>query len=103
MNTITETQRKETNRPNWDAIINSTKAGITFKERSVLPGKHKLSPGKNTMCEIEMVCTKLKNDLEWYCNLPENIKSKKLLKKILEQPSPVNSSGKLIEKWWINS
>jgi len=102
MNTTTETQRKVNRRPNWNAIINSTKTGIA-RERPVLFEKHKLSSGKNTVSDIEMVCTELKNNMEWYCNLPENIKSKKLLIKVSEQPSPLNRSGKLIEKWWLNS
>ena len=101
MQTILKTKKEPTRRLNWDAIINSTKTEILPVKQShrafiKTTGTENLY---NNFTDLETVCTKLKEDLEWHSGFSEKTKPAKNI--IPEKPSIPNLYDEIADKWWL--
>ncbi|MGZ3866507.1 MAG: hypothetical protein ACXVC6_09935 [Bacteroidia bacterium] len=102
MNTLTTTKKTSLRNPDWETIISYTKVSKKPMGKTEHSEQPKTSPATNGR-NMETVCAKLKNDLEWYCNLPEKNRSKTVLRNILDCSTPQELEGEIIEKWWLLS
>ncbi|MGZ3864513.1 MAG: hypothetical protein ACXVPN_16475 [Bacteroidia bacterium] len=101
----TGTEKRSLRNPDWETIIKYTKVGPGSISKKIAPSNRQTvlkAATKNAgSINIELVCAQLKNDLEWYCNLPEKHKSETVLRNILDN-TPEPTVG-MIENWWILS
>jgi hypothetical protein len=103
MQTILKTKKEPTRRLNWEAIINSTKTEIKPAKQSyrLFVKTTNTENLNNNVTDIETVCIKLKDDLEWHSGFSEKPKSTKNTENILEKPCIPNLYDKIVEKWWL--
>lgn len=98
MKTLTTAEKRTFLHPDWETIIRSTRIKPSNKT-----GNIQKPTSRQSHRDMELVCVKLKNDLEWYCNLPDKTKSKAVLRNILDDQPIQSPQQDFIEKWWLLS
>jgi hypothetical protein len=101
MNTIIDSSEKTNRKPNWHAIISVTKTKTPNYNWFLESGKNKNKLKKKQLSDIETVCSKLKNDLEWFGDSFGHNRSQ-LFTSDRSTIDETITTNELIEDWWFN-